>query len=121
MRRLSAPTEKDEVALKKIGRYLLGNPRLVSTFKYGESVATLTVEGDSDHAGCIRTRKSTSGGVIRWWWWWSWWWWWWWWRWWWWRWWWWWSRSRSCSISASAGAGLALALTSILLVVSDPF
>merc|ERR1711994_463575 len=66
MRRLSAPTEKYEVALKKIGRYLLGNPRLINIFKYGESVATLTVEGDSDHAGCIRTRKSTSGGLIRW-------------------------------------------------------
>ena len=24
------------------------------------------VEGDSDHAGCIRTRKSTSGGIVRW-------------------------------------------------------
>ena len=24
------------------------------------------VKGDSDHAGCIKTRKSTSGGVIRW-------------------------------------------------------
>ena len=35
-------------------------------FNYGEACATLTVEGDSDHAGCIRTRKSTSGGVIRW-------------------------------------------------------
>ena len=66
MRRLSAPTEGDEVALKKIGRYLLGNPRLISVFKYGKPCATLTVEGDSDHAGCIRTRKSTSGGVIRW-------------------------------------------------------
>ena len=26
----------------------------------------LVVEGDSDHAGCVRTRKSTSGGVVRW-------------------------------------------------------
>ena len=24
------------------------------------------VESDSDHAGCIHTRKSTSGGIIRW-------------------------------------------------------
>ena len=27
---------------------------------------SLIVEGDSDHAGCARTRKSTSGGIIRW-------------------------------------------------------
>ena len=66
MRKLATPTREDEKALKKIGRFLLGKPRLVSVFRYGEACATLTVEGDSDHAGCIRTRKSTSGGVIRW-------------------------------------------------------
>ena len=27
---------------------------------------TLTVYTDADHAGCLRTRKSTSGGVIVW-------------------------------------------------------
>ena len=36
MRRLSAPTKGDEVALKKLGRYLLGCPRVVSLFRYGE-------------------------------------------------------------------------------------
>ena len=66
MRRLSAPTKGDEVALKKLGRYLLGCPRVVSLFRYGERSCSLVVEGDSDHAGCVRTRKSTSGGVIRW-------------------------------------------------------
>ena len=66
MRRLSAPTKGDEVALKKLGRYLLGCPRIVSLFRYGERNCSLVVEGDSDHAGCVRTRKSTSGGVIRW-------------------------------------------------------
>ena len=44
----------------------MGNPRVVSHFKYGERSDVLIVEGDSDHAGCVRTRKSTSGGVIRW-------------------------------------------------------
>ena len=38
----------------------------MSVFEYGEKCATLTIEGDSDHAGCVRTRKSTSGGVARW-------------------------------------------------------
>ena len=66
MRRLSAPTVEDEIALKRLGRYLMGNPRVVSHFKYGERSDVLIVEGDSDHAGCVRTRKSTSGGVIRW-------------------------------------------------------
>ena len=66
MRRMSAPTDVDFAALKKLGRYLLGKPRVVSTFRYGESSNELIVEGDSDHAGCLKTRKSTSGGVIRW-------------------------------------------------------
>ena len=39
---------------------------MVSLFKYGGACAEVIVESDSDHAGCIRTRKSTSGGVIRW-------------------------------------------------------
>ena len=61
MRRMAAPTEDDYAALKKLGRYLMGRPRLVSTFRYGESSSELIIEGDSDHAGCLRTRKSTSG------------------------------------------------------------
>ena len=66
MRRLSAPTKEDEGALKRLGRFLLGRPRVVSLFRYGEECTTLVVEGDSDHAGCIRTRKSTTGGIVRW-------------------------------------------------------
>ena len=66
MRRLSSPTVDDETALKKMVRYLKGRPRVVSIFEYGRSPYSLVVEGDSDHAGCARTRKSTSGGVIRW-------------------------------------------------------
>ena len=66
MRRMAAPSEEDYAALKKLGRYLMGRPRVVSTFRYGESSSELIIEGDSDHAGCLRTRKSTSGGVMRW-------------------------------------------------------
>merc|ERR1712024_57302 len=35
MRKLSNPTTEDEVALKKLGKFLLGKPRLVSLFRYG--------------------------------------------------------------------------------------
>ena len=66
MRRMAEPTKADMVALKRLGRYLKGRQRLVSIFKYGGKPGGLVVEGDSDHAGCIKTRKSTSGGVIRW-------------------------------------------------------
>ena len=44
----------------------MGAPRLVSRFAYEDASDEVIVEGDSDHAGCMRTRKSTSGGVIRW-------------------------------------------------------
>merc|ERR1712020_611689 len=44
----------------------MGEPRVVSSFRFGEECTTLTIEGDSDHAGCVKTRKSTSGGVARW-------------------------------------------------------
>ena len=66
MRRLSNPKANDEIALKKLGKYLLGKPRVVSNFRYGGDCGDLIVEGDSDHAGCVRTRKSTSGGMVRW-------------------------------------------------------
>ena len=66
MRRLSCPTTEDETALKKIGRFLLGKQRLVSLFRYNCGGGEIVVESDSDHAGCTKTRKSTSGGVIRW-------------------------------------------------------
>ena len=36
MRRLSAPNAEDLVALIKLGRYLMGRPRVVSRFKFGE-------------------------------------------------------------------------------------
>merc|ERR1711978_702896 len=66
MRRLSAPTEANMVALKKLCRYLRGRPRVVSVFRYCQNPCSVVIEGDSDHAGCTRTRKSTTGGVIRW-------------------------------------------------------
>ena len=66
MRKLSAPTQSDMSALKKVGKFLMGKPRMISHFRFGERNQPLIVEGDSDHAGCLRTRKSTSGGIIRW-------------------------------------------------------
>ena len=66
MRKLSNPTTQDEIALKKLGKYLAGKSRVVSNFEYGGDCGDLVIEGDSDHAGCVRTRKSTSGGMVRW-------------------------------------------------------
>ena len=53
--------------LKRLGRYLKRRPRLVQLFVEQTSAANvvrLDVYGDSDHAGCLKTRKSTTGMVL---------------------------------------------------------
>ena len=58
------PRERHWMQLKRLGRYLVGKPRVVQRIAYQDSFTHLTVFCDSDHAGCIRTRKSTSGAVV---------------------------------------------------------
>ena len=57
------PTEGTKQQLRRIARYLKHRPRLVQQFRWQQMPATLSVECDSDYAGCKRTRKSTSGYV----------------------------------------------------------
>ena len=61
---MSSPAEGDWVALKRLGRYLVDKTRVVVNFPYQEAVKKVTVWVDTDYAGCRRTRKSTSGGVV---------------------------------------------------------
>ncbi len=63
-RAMSKPTQLDWDALKRLGRYLLGKPRLVWYYGWQAPTEELTLMTDSDWAGCLRTRKSTSGGVV---------------------------------------------------------
>ena len=64
-RSASSPTAESWAALKRLGRYLVSHPRAITKFDWQESMPGITVEADSDFAGCAATRKSTSGGVIR--------------------------------------------------------
>ena len=48
----------------RIGRYLLGRPRTIWKFDLQESTSQFDTYTDANWAGCRRTRKSTSGGVI---------------------------------------------------------
>ena len=61
---MSTPTDNGDNALKKLGRYLIGRPRLVMKLPWQEA-SEITVYTDTDWAGCPRTRKSTSGGCIK--------------------------------------------------------
>ena len=63
-RSMSDPKEGDLRRLRKIGRYLIGKPRLVSLFKWQAMPSRVTAFTDSDWAGCARSAKSTSGGAI---------------------------------------------------------
>jgi len=63
-RKMSAPEAGDWALLKRIGRYLKKVPRLVQLFQWQEWPSGIDTYVDSDWAGCKRTAKSTSGGVM---------------------------------------------------------
>ena len=66
-RDMQKPTEQSMTNLTRLGRYLKKRPRLVHLFIEQTSTANvirLDVHGDSDHVGCLKTRKSTSGMVL---------------------------------------------------------
>merc|ERR1711954_220960 len=60
---MSKPTTRDWEALKRLGRYLVNKTRVVVGFPYQSKPETLEVYVDTNHAGCLETRKSTSGGI----------------------------------------------------------
>lgn len=63
-RTMAAPRVGDWSRLKRVVRYLLGRPRLVTKYEYQDTVQELSVYSDSNWAGCRVTRKSTSGGCL---------------------------------------------------------
>jgi hypothetical protein len=62
-RRMSAPRSADLRALARVARYLAGAGRVVYEYPW-QSRPVLRVYTDSDFAGCIATRLSTSGGAV---------------------------------------------------------
>ena len=62
---MSAPTVDGLVKLKRLARYLMEAPEVEICVDSRIADETLVhVCADSDWAGCTRTRKSTSGGVM---------------------------------------------------------
>ena len=52
------------VKLKRMGRYLLRKERMVTRFDCEEKPDDLKVFADTDFAGCLKSRKATSGSMI---------------------------------------------------------
>ena len=62
-RHMQHPTEYAWGKLKRLGRYLSGHMRVVSKFRPQKMFNTIRVFCDSDHAGDLKTRRSTTGIV----------------------------------------------------------
>jgi hypothetical protein len=60
---MSAPTELGLAGLKRIGRFLTAHKRLVFRYPWQRASRSDTYS-DTDWAGCVKTRKSTSGGCL---------------------------------------------------------
>ena len=63
-RHMAKPSGASWPILKRLGRYLLGSPRVALQFPYQSAYKHVDVWTDSDWAGNRLERKSTSGGVI---------------------------------------------------------
>ena len=63
-RSMSSPTRGSWKGLLKLGKYLKNHYRSGYCYPYQDNPNELTVWTDTDYAGCTRTRKSTSGGVV---------------------------------------------------------
>ena len=61
---MSAPNNIDWPRQHRICRYLVGKPRMIIEFKWQNEPSTVTGYTDSDWAGCAKTARSTSGGII---------------------------------------------------------
>ena len=63
-RLMSEPCEAGWQKLKRLGRYLIGVPRLVQRMERQSPPKRVLALSDSDHAGCLRTRRSTTCNIL---------------------------------------------------------
>ena len=63
-RDMSQPTTRSLARMKRLARYLLEFPQVIIRYGAEGSDEAIDVYSDSDWAGCPRTRRSTTGGVL---------------------------------------------------------
>ena len=63
-RTMATPNRKDIPKIKRVIRYLRGTPSAKLIYRWQDCPSEILVYSDSDWAGCQKTRKSTSGGVL---------------------------------------------------------
>ena len=63
-RSMAKPMESSRRKLVRVAKYLLHRPRLVMKYVWQDPVEHITTFSDANWAGCIKSRKSTSGGSI---------------------------------------------------------
>ena len=63
-RGMSKPTKGDKKRLKRLARYLKGAPRMIIKYHWQPRESEVWGYSDSDWAGCKKSAKSTSGGVL---------------------------------------------------------
>ena len=60
---MAKPTDQGVAALKRLGRYLEGRRRLIFDYPF-QQANQVEIYSDTDWAGCVKTRRSTSGGCM---------------------------------------------------------
>ena len=63
-RDMSNPDSEDWNDVKRLGRHLHHHPRILQMFRKQHGIRNIYVWVDTDFAGCMKTRKSTSGGIV---------------------------------------------------------
>lgn len=61
---MSSPCESDLPGLRRVARYLKSHPTWDAKYAWQEPTEIVQIYPDSDWGGCVKTRKSTTGGVI---------------------------------------------------------
>ena len=63
-RMMATPTQRTIRSVKRLARYLKDHPKCVMQYPWQKEPQGFSAYSDADWAGCVRTRRSTSGGVI---------------------------------------------------------